>query len=527
MLISSALSAQPNAAPTYPPRHALARLLPHPVGCAALPLHDAAASRQLEAEAAALLPIHTLMRRAGLAVARLARALAPLARRVDVVCGPGNNGGDGFEAALHLLHAGLDVRVLALGDAARLPADAAASLQRAVQAGVVVQAWRGHLPQGADAAGPQDLLIDALLGRGLNRPAEGALAHAIAAMQESTSPVLAVDIPSGLPGDHGAVPTGAAVVRAQATLALLSLAPGLFTGHGRDAVGDLWWDDLGVDLDQQPPVAWLNEDLSPAPLRQHLQHKGSFGDVRVVGGAAQMVGAALLAGRSALHAGAGRVYVHPLDPQAPRLDPMQPDLMFGGAVRPADWSAQTTVLAGCGGGLAIDEPLADLLEQSPRLVLDADALNALARSAVLRQRLQSRRTAGATTVLTPHPLEARRLLESLGQPGDAVQHNRLGSARRLADAFGCVVVLKGSGTVLAAPDEPTWINPTGNAALAVPGSGDVLAGWLAGLWSPWDACSCTALRAARQAVYRHGRLAERLSPDGAPLSASRQAMAID
>lgn len=109
-----------------------------------------------------------------------------------------------------------------------------------------------------------------------------------------------------------------------------------------------------------------------------------------------------------------------------------------------------------------------------------------------------------------------------------MQYDRLGSARRLADAFDCVVVLKGSGTVLAAPDELPWINPTGNAA---PGrarrGGDVLAGWLAGLWSPWDARNCTALRAARQAVYRHGRLAERLSPDGSPLSASRQAMAID
>lgn len=527
MQISAAFSTPSTVAPISPPRHALARLMPHPVGCGALPLHDAAASRRLEAAAAALLPTHTLMQRAGLAVARLARAMAPFARRVGIVCGPGNNGGDGFEAALHLLHAGLDVRVAALGDAARLPTDAATSLQRAVQAGVVVKPWRGHLSQGGDAAGPQDLLIDALLGRGLNRPAEGALAQAISAMQGSAAPVLAVDIPSGLPGDHGVVPTGAAVVRARATLALLSLAPGLFTGHGRDAVGELWWDDLGVDLVMQPPAAWLNEDLSSAPLRQHRQHKGSFGDVRVVGGAAQMVGAALLAGRAALHAGAGRVYVHPLDPQAPRLDPLQPDLMFGGAIAPSDWSAQTTVLAGCGGGLAMDEVLENLLEPCPRLVLDADALNALARCAELRRQLRARRARGAATVLTPHPLEARRLLESLGRSGDAVHYDRLGSARRLADAFDCVVVLKGSGTVLAAPDELPWINPTGNAALAVPGSGDVLAGWLAGLWSPWDARSCTALRAARQAVYRHGRLAERLSPDGSPLSASRQAMAID
>lgn len=506
--------------------HRLGRVLPHPEGGSPLPLHDAQGARKLEAQASARLPEHTLMQRAGAAVARLARAQAPFAQRVDIVCGPGNNGGDGFEAALHLSRAGLEVRLLALGDAAQLPADAAASLQRALQAGLEVRTWHGSLARDSSACGARDLLIDALLGRGLNRPAEGLLAEAIVAMQHSAAPVLSVDIPSGLPGDSGAPVSGAAVVRAQSTLALLSLAPGLFTGHGRDAAGELWWDDLGVGLSEIPPVAWLNADAASQAPRLHLQHKGSFGDVRVIGGAAQMVGAALLAGRAALHAGAGRVYVHPLDPQAPRFDPVQPDLMFDQDTDPSRWQPRTTVLAGCGGGQAIDTVLPPLLEDCTRLVLDADALNALARHAGLRSQLQSRRLRGAATVLTPHPLEARRLLESLGHAAESVQTNRIGCSQRLADEFGCVVVLKGSGTVIAAPGDTPWINPTGQAALAVPGSGDVLAGWMSGLWSPLPADTASALAAARQAVYRHGRLAERLSPNGNALSASRQVAGI-
>lgn len=511
--------------------HPLAPLLPHPIGCTPLPLFDAAGSRQLETLAAAGLAPHTLMRRAGLAVARLAQAMAPFSERIDILCGPGNNGGDGYEAALHLKATGRTVRIFCVGPAERLPPDAATSRQRAMEACVPIEPWSGR-PSLSELAGPQDLLIDALLGRGLNRAAQGPLAEAIAAIADSRAPVLAIDIPSGLPGDSGAPEAGAPVVRARFTLALLGLAPGLFTAAGRDQVGDLWWDDLGADLSAVDPVAWLNSDADATPPRQHQQHKGSFGDVRVVGGAAQMAGAALLAGRAALHAGAGRVYVHLLDPQAPGLDPLQPDLMFGSPPAPASWPARTTVVAGCGGGEAIAKLLPDLLGRCPRLILDADALNALAREAPLRESLRRRAERGMSTILTPHPLEATRLLDSLrldgrSGPAGSVQSDRIGSARCLAEALGCVVVLKGSGTVITAPGEATWINPTGNAALAVPGSGDVLAGWMAGQWSPLAGDKASALAAARRTVYRHGRLAERLSPSAAPLPASRQVEGLE
>ncbi|HMZ01756.1 MAG TPA: NAD(P)H-hydrate epimerase, partial [Burkholderiaceae bacterium] len=290
-------------------------------------LHDVAASRRLEASAAAALPAHTLMRRAGLAVARLAQAVAPHASAVTILAGPGNNGGDGFEAALHLHRLGREVGVHFLGDAARLPADALASLRRARDAGVPIQAWSEadgptrllRRPATLAHTGSETLLIDALLGRGLTRPAEGAMAGAIEAINRCGAPVLAVDLPSGLPGDTGTPASGAAVVHAQTTLALLSLAPGLFTGLGRELAGRIWWDDLGVDGRSEAAVARLTDPaagLAAAP-RRHGQHKGSFGDLRIVAGAPSMTGAALLAGRAALRAGAGRVYVHLLDEAAP------------------------------------------------------------------------------------------------------------------------------------------------------------------------------------------------------------------
>ncbi len=498
---------------------------------APLPLHDSAAARRLEARAAATLAPHTLMQRAGLGVARLAAAIAPHAGSVSVLAGPGNNGGDGFEASLHLLQPGRDLCVWFLGDAARLPGDAVASLQRARAAGVRVEAWSESSAAALNARGTgrDHLVIDALLGRGLGRAAEGRIAGAIEAINRSGAQVLAVDLPSGLPADTGAIATGAACVRADATLALLSLAPGLFTAHGRDAAGRIWWDDLAVSVCDEPPVAWLNtpQPGTATPLqRRHARHKGSFGDVRVVGGAASMTGAALLAGRAALRAGAGRVYVHLLDPQAPRLDTSSPELMFGGALEGAQLGPRTTALAGCGGGNGIAQALLLLIEQAVRLVLDADALNAIAAQPAWQEALRERGQLGLATVLTPHPLEAARLLDPHAPSVSGVQRDRLEAARQLAERFAAVVVLKGSGTVIAAPGQTPWINPTGNAALAVPGSGDVLAGWLAGLWSPQPGHLDAALSAARLAVFRHGQLAERLQPDGRALPASQLAAAI-
>ncbi|MEO8299385.1 MAG: NAD(P)H-hydrate dehydratase [Burkholderiales bacterium] len=482
------------------------------------PLHLTAAARQLEATHAATLPPHTLMRRAGLGVARLALAVMPHLRQAWVLAGPGNNGGDGFEAALHLQRwlapAGVPVHVGFVGDAAGLPADAAAALVRAREAGVQITPGHDAPPGlGADA-----LVIDALLGRGLSRPPEGALAAAIDALQRCPAPVLAVDLPSGLPADTGALSAHTPCVQARWTLALLSLPPGLFTAQGRDVAGDIWWDDLGVDVLVAPPAAWLASGPALAAAwqaRRHAQHKGSFGDVWVVSGAPTMQGAAVLASRAALAAGAGRVYLATLNPAAAG-DPLHPELMTADQpllLGQPERLAQGTVVAGCGGGAAIADALPSLMAHAGRLVLDADALNAVAADASLQAALRRRADAALTTVLTPHPLEAARLL---GQTAQAVQADRLQAAQTLAESYRAVVVLKGSGSVVASRGETPWILPVGNAALATPGSGDVLAGWLGGLWSQ----GAQAATAARSAVWLHGRTAERLRPSGLALAAS-------
>jgi hydroxyethylthiazole kinase-like uncharacterized protein yjeF len=464
------------------------------------PLHDAAAIRRIEAAAAAALPPHSLMQRAGLAVARLALAIAPHARTVWIACGPGNNGGDGFEAAVLLRRWGKDPVVTWTGDEARMPEDARASLQRARAGGVT---FTDAVP--ADA----DLCVDALLGIGSTRAPEGRLLQHVQHLNALAAPVLAVDLPSGLDADTG---RAQAHVRATHTLGLLALKPGLFTGHGRDAAGTVWFDDLQVDAGAEAPRAWLAGPPAASP-RLHASHKGSYGDVAVVGGAAGMAGAALLAARAALHHGAGRVFVGFLDPSAPGLDPLQPDLM----VRPVtslDLGAMT-VACGCGGGDAVAAVLPRALA-ARALVLDADALNAIAADPQLQAQLAARGRRAAPTVLTPHPLEAARLL---GTDTRAVQADRLAAARELAVRYGSVVVLKGSGTVVAAPDGRCWINPTGNARLAIAGTGDVLAGMVAARLASGE----DAVAAATAAVYLHG-LAADAWPAERPLTASALAV---
>ncbi|HET9976597.1 MAG TPA: NAD(P)H-hydrate dehydratase [Burkholderiaceae bacterium] len=461
------------------------------------PLFDAASSRAIEADAAPAWPPHTLMQRAGLAVAKLALATAPNAKRIAIAAGPGNNGGDGFEAALHLHRAGKAVQVMALGDDARRPADAKASLQRARDAGVPV-APGGVLPAA-------DLVVDALLGIGVARAPEGALAEAIRAVNASAALRLAIDVPSGLDADRG---TRVLAVEATHTLALVTVKPGLVTAHGRDHIGALWLDDLGC-----APL-WARHAARarlvggaewPPAVRAHAGHKGRYGDVIVIGGAPGMAGAAWLAARAALAAGAGRVYVAPLDAAA-AYDPGAPELMRLHAPwrEATERLAAATVVCGCGGGAAVREALPALLSRSARLVLDADALNAVAADASLQSLLAARRAKGLPTVLTPHPLEAARLL---GRADAAdVQADRLGAAESISARAQAVVVLKGSGSVVAAPGETTTVNPTGNASLASPGTGDVLAGWLGGLWSAAGP-QAHAASLARRAVWQHGRAA--------------------
>ncbi len=488
------------------------------------PLHDAQQSRRIEAAAAAALPPHTLMQRAGLSVARLALAIAPHARRIWVAAGPGNNGGDGLEAAMHLRRAGKEVLVSLSADASKLPADAAASFRHAADAGVTIS-------EATAAPAGIGLAIDALLGLGATREPEGEVAALARAINATVRPRLAIDLPSGLSADSGAL-LGPLTVRATHTLALLTLKPGLFTALGREYAGAVWFDDLGCGAEAAavPPRAQLGDADSARLLRRprgHAGHKGGYGDVIAVGGAPGMSGALTLAARAALAGGAGRVFACALDVSMPGHDPLAPELMW----RPGLWHddpitwQDATVVCGCGGGDAVREVLPVLLSRSARLVLDADALNAIAIDAALQSLLTARASRGRATVLTPHPLEAARLLAL--QSAERVQANRLAAAQSLAQRFDCTVLLKGSGSVIAAPRRTPVINPTGNARLAGAGTGDVLAGWLGGLWSASAATGAVAeaFVAARAAAYWHGAAAHH-GDTATPLTASELLVAL-
>ena len=508
--------------------------LPRPLlrDLAALPLFDAATTARIEKRAAAGLAAHELMGRAGRGLARLARAIAPHARTAWIAAGPGNNGGDGLVLATLLHAAGVRVCVSLVGHAADrpLPPDAAWAFAQAQAAGVPLQAG---LPAVGDAF---DLVVDALFGVGQRRAPEGLFAAAIAWLNGARAPLLAVDIPTGLHTDTGAR-LGDAVVRASHTLTLLTPKPGLFTGAGREQCGEIWFDDLGVvPQADEPPLATLTGEADAAallPARRHLAHKGSYGDVHVAGGAAGMVGAALLAGHGASRAGAGRVLVHTRasdESGVLAVDVAHPELML----RPlAELQAalraneRATVVAGCGGGDDVAAALPGLLSNACRLVLDADALNAIARDEGLRTQLQRRGERGRPTILTPHPLEAARLLYIKASD---VQANRLAAARELAAETGAVVVLKGSGTVVAAPDGGVQLNPSGDARLATAGTGDVLAGWLGGLWAaqPHGGGDAVALarRVAAAGVFVHGRACEFATGARLPLVAGALADAM-
>lgn len=488
-------------------------------------LHDTARTREIEQARAASLPSHTLMARAGESVARLALAWRPHARRIWVACGPGNNGGDGLVAARHLLQTApagwREVVVTHDADAQRLPPDAAWALREAVAAGVIIQPTPPDTP---------DLIIDALLGIGARAPGDDALAERVRQVRGHRAPVLCVDLPSGLSADTGQDPIGApGHVGPRLTLSLLTLKPGLFTANGRDAAGAVWFDDLGTAAATTAPTAWWGghlPDEADKARDPHLGHKGSYGDVGVLGGQLPgsggigMAGAAVLAARAALHAGAGRVYLALVgDGLTPSHDPICPELMLRqpAALLATDHLAQPVLVVGCGGGDAIREWL-PLALACPRLVIDADGLNALAHDPALQRLTQRRQARGWVTVLTPHPLEAARLLDT----GTAnVMANRLGSARQLSERFGAITVLKGSGTVVAEPGGTPWINATGSARLATAGTGDVLAGLIgAALARPHD----NSAQAVRRAVAAHGALADHW-PDGPTLTAGRLALA--
>lgn len=485
----------------------------------AQPLWSAHSSRTIEQAALATHPPYTLMQRAGLSAAQLAQAIAPHARQAWVLCGPGNNGGDGLIAASHLAQRGWAVFVHWLGEPSQCSFDTQQAWQRARRSAVQ---WL--TPDEIPHLTPTDIVIDALLGLGQKERGKATSTSLTTLLQHSYASAahsLAVDFPTGLDTNNGTwfagyAPPASWHPASRHTLSLLTLKTGLFTGHGRDACGTIWWDDLDCSAHHTPtpPEAWLTA-TPPQSHRLHNSHKGSFGDVLVIGGAPSMTGAAILAATAALHHGAGRTLLHLLS--QPDSQHIPPDVVLPDAAQTQAQLPCSTVVCGCGGGSAIHAWLVDALAKAPRLVLDADALNAIANDTTLQTALRLRSTHQQATVLTPHPLEAARLL---GCSTAEVQAQRLQTAQQLAEHLQCTVLLKGSGSIIASPGATSHINPTGNARLAIGGTGDVLAGLLAARWQA-DTSSHTV---ASQAAWEHGALANQW-PTTRALTASALAQA--
>ncbi|TCW80210.1 NAD(P)H-hydrate dehydratase [Burkholderia sp. SRS-46] len=467
----------------------------------------AADLRAAEAAAAAALPAHTLMARAGAAAARwLSERVAGDDRPVWFAVGPGNNGGDALVAAAQLQQLG--VATQAWMPVAVKPDDAQWALGLARAAGVPVSA---EPPASLDGYA---WVVDGLFGIGLARALDGAFATEagrIAARARTIGRVLALDMPSGLDGDTGRIVGAGAAAAATHTLTFIGAKPGLYMGDGRDLAGEI----AVASLDLPPPVApdvVLNAPglfAATLPARALASHKGTFGSLAVIGGDTGMCGAPILAARAALFAGAGKVHVGFLGAGAPPYDPPFPELML----HPADAldpGTMTAIAAGCGLGTreAAATLVRDVLAHDAATLLDADALNLIATHPELAATVAARGARGRACVLTPHPLEAARLL---GSDTATVQRDRLAAAHTLAVRFASVVVLKGAGTVIAAPDGRLTVNPTGNAALATGGTGDVLGGLIGALLAQRVAPYAAALAG----VYLHGLAADTLVADGA------------
>jgi NAD(P)H-hydrate epimerase len=422
----------------------------------------------------------TLMQRAGTAACRNLRMLYPRARRITVVCGAGNNGGDGYIVAAEALKGGLEVRLLQVsGPASEVARQAADSWE---QAGGVSTAF--------DPAGlaDSDLIVDALLGTGLGRPVRDAYEQAVRAINDHPAPVIALDIPSGLHADTGAI-MGIAV-RAELTLTFIARKTGLYTGAGREVSGRILFDSLDApdfiyaDMPADACETSVRQCQSWLPRRAADAHKGSSGSLLVVGGDLSMSGAVGLAGRTAYATGTGLVRVATRPENICQVTGMQPELLVDGVAQASELltiiGKVNAQLLGPGlGTSAWSRALFETcLEHGNVAVLDADGLNLLAEEPVRR----------VHWILTPHPGEAARLL---GTAVVDIQRDRVGAAKEIVAHYGGVCVLKGSGTIVAAEGSIPRLCTGGGPALATAGSGDVLAGLIASLivqgMQPWYA----------------------------------------
>jgi hydroxyethylthiazole kinase-like uncharacterized protein yjeF len=472
-------------------------------------VYTAAQVRELDRYAIESLgiPGYTLMSRAGAAAFRVLRDAWPRARKIVVVCGPGNNGGDGYVVARLARAAGLDVSAVSVPDPQRLAGDARRAYDDFIAAGGSVASWHESVLDGAD------VVVDALFGTGLSRPLEGAVAAIVTAINSNGVPVLALDIPSGLHSDTGVV-LGAAI-RAARTVTFIGLKLGFYLGAGPDYVGRLAFDALDVPCDALAHLPVAARRISEAeiprvlPRRPRTAHKGLNGDVVIVGGGIGMAGAARLAGEAALRSGAGRVFVATRPENVAAIVGARPELMCHG-VRTAEelarLLARADVLA-VGPGLGQDEwsraMLEAVLSSDRPTVIDADGLNLLAQRGVDRG-------PRGRWVLTPHPAEAGRLL---GITTAQVQANRLAAAQMLASRYASCVVLKGAGSIVAAPDALPALCDRGNPGMASPGMGDVLTGVVAAVMAQ----AHDLVGAVRVAVLAHamaGDLAARRGERG-------------
>jgi ADP-dependent NAD(P)H-hydrate dehydratase / NAD(P)H-hydrate epimerase len=444
-----------------------------------------------------------LMENAGRAVADEVSRRFPDAETVMVLCGPGNNGGDGFVAARHLRERGYKVRLGFNGDPTRLPTDAAA----------MAKLWsEGRVKLSADLLAGSDVVVDALFGAGLARPIEGAFAELIDDVNASGLPVVAIDVPSGIDGTTGEVKGTA--IEAVSTVTFFRLKPGHLLLPGRLHCGEVKLAQIGIPdslLTTIAPKAFANEPLlwlSNFPWPKPEGHKYARGHAVVVSGPAYSTGAARLGARGALRVGAGLVTVaSPRD--AIKVNAAQLTAIM---VREAnDARALANLLADerknavlIGPGILVGERTKELvfaaLASNAAVVLDADAITSFSDDA--KRLFAAIRSRKAPVIMTPHDGEFARLF------GDIRAASKLERAREAAARSGAVILLKGSDTVVAAPDAIASVNATTSQWLATAGSGDVLGGMVAGLLAQ----RMTAFQAASAAVWLHGSAAKAFGP---------------
>jgi NAD(P)H-hydrate epimerase len=446
-------------------------------------------------------PGYTLMTRAGEAAVREARQGFPDTRRWQIVCGAGNNGGDGYVVGRIAAQEGIAVSVVSLVNPEKLSGDAAIAYEDFAAQGGVVLPWAGHLDSEAD------LLVDGILGSGLERDVGGEFAKAVVAINGHGAPVLALDIPTGIHGDTGQV-LGCAV-DADLTVTFVGLKSGLFLGAAPHHCGEVRFAGLDIPDAYRETIAPAFRRIDDAFLagvlvpRERTAHKGDFGHVLVVGGGEGMPGAVRLAGEAALRTGAGRVSIATHPSHASIVVASRPELMSHAVANAADLEPlleKADVIAfgpGLGRSAWAQEMYARISAAAQPMVWDADALNLLAANP---------KTTG-NRVITPHPGEAATLL---GATARTVQADRSTALSRLAEKYGGTVVLKGAGTLVSTSGSAPMLCTSGNPGMASPGMGDVLTGIIAALIGQ----GLAGEQAAAAGVEIHARAGDRAAVAG-------------